>query len=315
MSHYLRHPLMHWLLSHIRACRYAVTELFSTPFSNGVVIAVVAIAISLPLGFFVLLQNLQTANGAWHAISAPTISLFLNSTVSQTQIDSIIITLNNNPAIKKVSYISAEDGLKSFEKNTPFSNVISLFHNNPIPPVLIITPNKENQNPAAIQQLFSTLQTLPIVDTAQLDLNWATRLYDIIMIGKNITKALSLLFGFSVLVIIGHTLRHSLAKHAKEILVLRLIGATRSYIRRPLLYRGILYGLLGGCVAWVLVDLFIAQLQPAVLALAETYHTQFQLQIPTISQGIVVLLITSFLGFLSAWVNATHFLNKPELID
>lgn len=310
----LQQPLLRWFFSHLRACQSAWNALVRTPIANSIIVLVIAIAITLPLGFFVFLQNFQTANGAWNT-SAPTISLYLHTQTPATEINSLLNDLRNNPNIKKVSYISANKGLKTFERNTPFGNITSLFQNNPIPPVIVVTPTGTNQNPVAMQQLFSSLKTMSNVDTAQLDLNWATRLYDIVTIGKNITNTLSILFGFSVLVIIGHTLKHSLTNHTKEISILRLMGATNAYIRRPLLYRGVLYGLLGGIMAWIFVNLFMLQLQSPISALAGTYHTEFQLHVLSFSQGIILLGIASILGFLSAFINVTRFLNKPESVE
>jgi cell division transport system permease protein len=156
---------------------------------------------------------------------------------------------------------------------------------------------------------------MPYVDIAQLDMNWVTRLYDMITIGKKITKALSLLFGFGVVLIIGLTLRSSLSSHVNEIQVMRLIGATNGYIRRPLLYRGMLYGFLSGVTAWILITLFLNTLASPVSQLAQTYKTPFQLQGLEFSQGVMLLCISALLGLISAWLITTQFLNRPEQMD
>ena len=301
------HPLIHWFFSHAHACRSAITALARHPFLNTLITFMIGIAVALPLGFFLLLQNINYVDSTWNA-TKPTISLYLNTSASQNTIDALLNQLRNNPDIKKVSYISPSDGLKNFEKNTSLSGTASLFQTNPIPPTIIVTPVK--QEPVSIQKLYQSLKALPTIDVAQLDLNWATRLYNIVAIGKNITTALSLIFCFSVVVIIGHTLRSSLSHHKNEIYILRLMGATQSYIRRPLLYRGIFYGLLGGMLAWFLTALFIAQLQTPVTALAETYHTLFRLKTLSFMDGLALLLITALLGFLSAWFNIGGFLKE-----
>ena len=303
-----------WALSHLRALQFAFDELLRTPITNFITICVIGIAIALPLGFYVLLQNLQTVDSAWNT-SAPTISLYLKSNTSQSQTDALIQTLQKNSHIKNVNYISPNQGKKSFEKNTPFSSVLQLFQHNPIPGVITVLPTAQYQSPAAINTLFSALKALPLVDVAQLDMSWVTRLYDIVAIGKEITKALSILFGFGVILIIGHTLRASLTNHIKEIQVMKLVGATRSYIRRPLLYRGILYGLLGGIFSCVLINVFLFQLQKPVSQLAQTYNTPFQLQTISFSLGFEVLLASIFAGLISAWIITTQFLNQPEQTD
>lgn len=293
---------------------FALGEFIRSPIASIITTCVIGIAIALPLGFFVLLKNLQFVNSTWDA-SAPTISLYLKLNTPQTQVDTIMRNLRANPHIGQVSYISPEDGLKTFEKNTPFGDAVKLFQQNPIPGVIIVLPVLSDQKPSAVQSLYLSLKTLSAVDTAQLDMNWVTRLYNIIAIGKKITNALSILFGFGVVLIIGHTLRASLSSHTKEIQVLKLIGATHAYIRRPLLYRGILYGFLGGIIAWLAINMFIFQLQAPVSQLAQTYHTPFQLQDIPFLQGCAVLILSTLLGLISALLITTQFLNQPECMD
>lgn len=303
-----------WVLSHLRALQFALSELIRTPFANFITVSIIGVAIALPLGFYVLLKNLQVVDSTWNA-SAPTISLYLKTDTTPTQLDAFMQTLRNNPHIATVNYVSPQEGLTAFKKNTPFSDVIKLLQNNPIPGVITVLPDTEDQSPDAINALFLTLKQLPLVDIAQLDMNWVTRLYDLISIGKKITKGLSLLFGFGVILIIGNTLRASLSNHINEVQVMRLIGATDAYIRRPLLYRGILYGLLGGGVACVFIDVLLMQLQRPISQLAQTYHTPFQLQTISFSLGFEVLLVSILAGFISAWLITTQFLNQPEQME
>lgn len=304
----------HWILSHGRAIRFAFNELMRSPIANFITVCVIGIAIALPLGFFILLENMQTADSAWNT-SAPTISLYLKSNITQTQVDSLTQTLRANSSIKDINYISPEQGLKTFEKNSPFADVVNLFQKNPIPGVLVILPIKQDQNPTSINTLYLSLKQLPSVDIAQLDMHWVTRLYDVILVGEKVVKALSILFCFGVVLIIAHTLRSSLASHINEIQVMRLIGATRAYIRRPLLYRGVLYGLLGGIISWILINVFLMQIQPPISQLALTYHTIFHLQRITFLQGSLLLVFSALLGLISAWLIITQFLNMPEQMD
>ena len=96
---------------------------------------------------------------------------------------------------------------------------------------------------------------------------------------------------------------------------MRLIGATNAYIQRPLLYRGVLYGLSGGLVAWGLINLFLFQLQKPVSQLAQTYHAAFRLHIISFSLGFDILLASILAGLISAWLITTQFLNQPVVID
>jgi len=308
------HFFSRWIIAHVRAIQFAFRELIRTPIANFFTICVIAIAIALPLSFFVLLENLQYVDNVWDA-NAPTISLFLKTNTTRAEAEILIQQLQLNPTIKKLKYVSPRKGLAAFQKETPFGDATKLFQKNPIPGVITVFPASTNQNTNEINALYQSLKQLPAVDVAQIDMNWVARLFDIIAIGKQVTKALSLLFAFGVVLIIGHSLRASLSAHIKEIRVMKLMGATHTYIRRPLLYRGILYGFLGGFLGWVLTTVFLAQLQHPVSRLAKTYNTLFHLQTISFSVFVLLLLTTMFLGFISAWLIITQFLNQPEQTD
>lgn len=304
---------VHWLICHYRALRMSINELKESPLINIVTICMIGIAIVLPLGFFIVLENLQLVNNNWNT-TAPSISLYLKNDISTTEVDAFLQDLQKNHQISKVTYISPQEGLKTFKKNTPFADALTLFQHNPIPGVITVLPKKQD-NPLAIHSLFLSLKQSSLVDIAQLDMNWVNRLYEAIIIGKKITNALAVLFGFGVILIISHTLRASLISHMKEIQVLKLMGATNGYIRRPLLYRGIFYGVLGGAFAWILIDGFLYQLQTPISQLAMTYHATFHLESIAFYTGSWVLLFSGALGFISAWLITTQFLNNPEQMD
>lgn len=307
-------PLSRWLISHVRAMRFSFNEFIRTPFSNLITICVIGIALSLPLGFLTVLQNLQKVDTLWGS-STPTISLYLKSDTTNEQTNTLIAELRRNNDISEVSYISPEQGLATFQKNTLLGDAVKLFQKNPLPGVIVVTPIIQNHDAKSIQLLYQTLKQSPEVDVAQLDMDWVTRLFDVITIGKNFANALSLLFGFGVILIIGHTLRSSLASHANEIKIMKLMGATNAYIRRPLLYRGILYGILGGIVSITLVSLFLSELNTPVSQLAQTYQTAFQLNMISLGSDIVVLMVSSLFGLVGAWITTTQFLSRPEQVD
>lgn len=309
-----RNPILNWLLLHGRACQFACTGLLKSPIAHCVTVLVIAIAVILPLGFFVVLKNLQHLDSAWGS-RAPTISLYLKTDFNQDQIQTFVAQLKTNPKIAEIHYISPEEGLTHFEKNSPFGDILKKLSENPLPGIVTVLPTLENQNPTTIAALFSELKQSPLVDVAQLDLEWVKRLYDAITIGEKITNALSLLFAFGVLMIIGNTLRISLLNHLRDIRVLKLLGATHAFIQRPFLYRGVLYGFIGGLLACVLLNLFVLELQKPVLDLAQTYNAAFQLEGLTFLNSLAVLLICGLLGLIGSWVMLYRFLNQPEKVE
>lgn len=302
-----------WFLAHMRAFRFALQSFAKAPVIHIFTAVVIGVAMALPLGLFVLLQNVQGINATLHA-NKPTISLYLQSSASTDDVNNFLQTLRQDSRIAKVTYISPEEGLKTFQKNTVFDSALSLFQNNPLPGVVVVYPSSADLNPVAMNALYISLKSLPLVDVAQLDMKWITRVNELIHFCNQLTRALFILFAGSVLLIIGHSLRGSLLHHAPDIQVLKLLGATNSYIRRPLLYRGMLYGLLGGLAAWLLVDLFLLSIASSLLHFTESYDFQFQLRLVSAFDTVTLLIFTVLLGTASAWFITNHFLARPESV-
>ncbi len=89
------------------------------------------------------------------------------------------------------------------------------------------------------------LTTLPDVEMVQLDKEWAERFLALVHLAHRITYGIALFLGIGVLLIISNSIRSATQQHHKEISVIQLLGGTQRFIRRPFLYVGMIYGLLG----------------------------------------------------------------------
>ena len=88
---------------------------------------------------------------------------------------------------------------------------------------------------------------------------------------------LALLLALGVLLVAGNTIRLAIASRREEILVIKLVGGTDAFVRRPFLYTGLWYGLGGAVVAWLLIVLVLLWLDGPVGELAALYQSDFRL--------------------------------------
>ncbi|MCK5872642.1 MAG: ABC transporter permease, partial [Methylococcales bacterium] len=105
----------------------------------------------------------------------------------------------------------------------------------------------------------------------------------------------------AVLFITGNTIRLELQSRHDEILVLKLVGATYAFIRRPFLYTGFWLGFISGVVAWLLVAMIVLILDEPIDNLSMLYNSSFEVSFLTVIETIQLLLISSSLGILGAW--------------
>ena len=289
-------PLQYWWICHLRAFLFACGEFIRHPVSNIITLLVIGIAFSLPVSLFALLQNAETAAAHWH--NTPKLSLYLNQNASQAQIETLIASLKQDTLIATADYISPQQGLRSLQ-DTNAAQSVQLIGANPLPGVIEIGLTN-NSTPQQVQVLNAQLQSNALIAMTQLNMNWVKRLYYLIQTLKTLTLAIAILFCVGLVLIVGNTIRLDMKSHQDEITILRLIGATKSFIQRPLLYRGLLYGVVGSLLAWIFSSCLLAGLQTPISKLALSYSTNFKLEGLTIEQGMLTLLIGGGLSYVGA---------------
>lgn len=158
--------------------------------------------------------------------------------------------------------------------------------------------------------LLDELKNLPKVQQAQLDLLWIERLAAILHMGEHFIFALSVLLIAALLLVVGNTIRLHIENRRVEIEVIKLVGGTDGYVRRPFLYMGVLYGLVGGILAWLLLAFGLAWLNDSVVQLAQLYGSEFALSGVPIEDGFSLLLGAVLLGYIGAWLAVARHLRE-----
>ncbi len=302
----------HWLENHLRAFLFGMGELIRAPIASLMTLLVIGIAMAFPAGLYALLDNVQQFAKQWH--NDPSISLYLKSHLNDSQISTLINQLQNRGDIARVEYISPQQGLAQFRQQSDLNSALELLAQNPLPGIIVVTPRIDLRSTDVLPNLLSSLNRLPNVETSQLDTIWVKRLYELMTLGERITYGLMILFGIGVALIVGNTMRMATQSHRQEIIVLKLVGATKAFIRRPMLYRGALYGVLGGMIAWLLVSILFWWLRAPAQRLADSYHGHWHLQGLNNLTALIIITACALLGLIGSWLSVQHFLQAPEEI-
>jgi cell division transport system permease protein len=298
------------LRQHVQECQKGITEIFRTPVSSLMTIAVLAIALALPAGFHVFLKNAQSVSSGWD--NATQISLFLKLNVSEQQAYGLRGELEKSAKIAQVELISREQGLAEFRELSGFGDALSFLDENPLPSTLVVTPTQAYSDPQAAEELLNELKALPEVDLAQLDLQWVRKLYSMMAIAERAVSALSLLLGIAVLLIVGNTIRLAIQNKREEIQIIKLVGATDAFIRRPFLYSGIWYGVFAGLLAFILVNSSVFWLKEPVRNLAGLYQSQFQLSGLSFEEALKLIGVATALGWIGSWLSVGRHIRDIE---
>ncbi len=293
---------------HIRVAKIALRRIFASPISGFLNVLVIGIALSLPAGMYVLLQNAQ---GLVAQLSGPPqISLFLALDANADNIAKLRSQLAQQPAIRKIDFVSRADALEKLGQSNGLGDVIAGLESNPLPDTFVITPKTGDAK--SLDQLRTSLQSLPFVELAQLDSAWAYKLEAILSFARISVLILASLLSFALIAITFNTIRLQIMTQRDEILVAKLIGATNAFIRRPFLYFGAIQGLLGGMTAWLIIVFSLQLLKPPLAALSKLYASDFSLQPLAFGDTTSLILFSLYLGWMGAWLSVARHLSQIE---
>lgn len=295
-----------WRSHHYLVAGQSLRRMLGQPLASIITWMVIGIAMALPASLFIALDNLQQLTGGWDG--AARISVYLQDSVTEDTGRRLGQQLLERPEIKDSAYISKDQALDEFGKLSGFEALLQELPENPLPAVLVLQPALEVGSVEEMGRLLEEIQQLPEVELAQMDLQWVQRLYHLMELGKRVTLALAALLGLGVLLVTGNTIRLAIESRREEIVVVKLVGGTDSYVRRPFIYTGIWYGLGGSIVAWVLLLGLVFWLDGAVANLVGLYDSQFELHGLGFSGSFALVAAGALLGLGGAWLAVSRHL-------
>lgn len=273
----------------------------------------IAIALSLPATLFLAVDNARQFENSFQSFSQ--ITAYVDLDASKKQLDSIQNQLELMPEVASVTYISAEQALQEFSQNSGFGSALKHLESNPLPPVFIIDPGAiTTMATDQAQQLLAKIRQINSIEDAQMDMLWLQRLRSITAIGQKMVLALGAALGLGVLVIIGNSIRLAIQSRREEIIVVKLVGGTDAYVRRPFLYSGMLMGLLGALGAAIFLVIGFWWLGSSVAQLSELYNSHYRLLGPGLKGCTVLLATGAGLGLMGSWIAVGRHLKdiKPR---
>jgi cell division transport system permease protein len=288
---------------------FSLGKIYRSPRSTLMTVTVLAITLTLPGGFYLFLKNINNVAGDFR--STTRITLYLDLDIKVQAARDFTQSLRKDEMIADTLLVTRDQALEEFKRTSGFGDSLESLGSNPLPHTVIVQP-VHGSEPLVVKSLLNRLQSNQEVDIAKLDTEWLERLYTIIELAQRAVFIISLLFSFAVLLVIGNTIRLDIQNRYQEIVVTKLIGATDSFIRRPFLYGGVWYGLLGGILSWVLVELSAIALSGPFARLNLLYQSDFRLITFSFSDFMLLILSSTLLGLAGSWLAVARHLNEIE---
>ncbi len=296
-----------YLSLHKQQGSQALRDLFSRPLGNLLTVLVLGFSLALPTTLFMLAKNVIAVTNEWNSPNQLTVYL---KKMPNSRAQAFGESLKNRDDIGFVQYISPEEGLIQFRQIQGFEQAVNLLDENPLPAVIAVRPALDNAESAT--GLAADLRLEPLVDEVRLDSDWLLRLSAIESLVIRLSFVFSGLMLMAVFLIIGNTLRLQVLNQKQEIQVMKLVGATDSYILRPYLYTGVWLAFAGAILAWVVTFFIGVLLDSAVLKLAGLYNSAFHLTSLRMDEVLILCMGASLFGHLAARLAAGKHLKEIE---
>ena len=286
-------------------------RLVSHPFATLMTMGVVAVALALPLLLNLFLTNVRTATGNWN--EAVDLSVYMDKRAGAQRVAAVAKQLRQRNDVAAVRIITAEQAMAQFRADSGFGKAaLEALPDNPLPDTLVVTPTLAKSTPEGTDALKAAIAAMADVQAVQLDSEWVKRLHAMLEILRRVVALTGALLGAGVVLIVGNTIRLDIQNRRTEIEVMKLVGASDGFARRPFLYSGIWYGLGGGMIALMLVFVAAAVLAQPVDALAKLYGSEFHLQGLGLAAAVQVLGLAIGLAWLGSWLAATRHIRAIE---
>jgi cell division transport system permease protein len=280
------------------------------PFATLMTMAVIAVALALPLFLNLLLQNVRNATANWN--DAYDLSVYMDKKASAARVSALAKQLLKRSDVAAVRIVTADQAFAEFRNQSGFGKALDALTDNPLPDTLIVTPTLAASTPQGTDALKAAIAAAADVQMVQLDTEWVKRLHAMLDVLRTVLLLTGGLLGLGIVLIVSNTIRLDIMNRRAEIEVMKLVGASDGFARRPFLYSGIWYGLGGGVLALVLVAIASTVLARPVGQLALLYGSAFRLGGLGLAAGLSVLGLAVGLAWAGSWLAATRHIRAIE---
>ena len=298
----------HYFSLHAQNFVGAFGRLLRQPVGSAMTIIVIAIALALPAGLRVLVNNFEMLSGSW--AGAIDFSVYLSMDVEESRARELAVELEGRDDVTQVVVVPREAALEEFQSYSGFGAALDALDENPLPHALVVRPAGDARE--QIEALASDLAELAETDLVQVDTAWVERMRAMLLLVARTVDLATVLLALAVVLVIGNTIRLEINNRRTEIEVVKLVGGSDAFIRRPFLYMGLCYGLSGGLLAMLTIVLSLLTLAGPTRALAGLYGSSFELQGLTPGQALLLLGTGAVLGWAGAGVATARHLRAIE---
>lgn len=257
-----------WTREHRRVARDSATYVSSRLGATLLVWLLIGIALALPGGLYLLQTNLARMTESWEG--RPGISVYFKADAEPELATQMRDELAADAAIKRVTLITADAALAEFQQFTGVADALAHLERNPLPASLRILL-RDGSDTQAFEQMAARLGARAGVDEVSIEKTWLERVQAMTGLVRRLGWVLAAIFALGAVLVTATSVRLAIEARLDELRVMKLVGATDGYIRRPFLYFGLFYGFGGGMAGAMLISAVLVIVEAPLTMLLGSY--------------------------------------------
>ncbi len=254
--------------------------------------------LAFPISGSLLVKNLESLISK--VIYEPSLSVFLDDQIPESKGRQIAESIKNWEQIKDLEFLTAEAALLKLGEDSGFGDLLLRLDTNPIPATLLLTLDSYLSYEDS-EALGSQLLAIPEISNVIIDHAWLERLKNFLALGYRIIFLLTISLGLAAAIVISSMVKLAIENRREEIVVIKLVGGSDAFLRRPFLYMGLWYGFGGGVLASNLVIFAEALVISQVDALLLSYQSEYKFISLRVVEAVNIAVLGGVLGILGAW--------------
>lgn len=285
-------------------------DLMKRKFGTLMTILVIAVSLTIPTLSYLLWKNTHFAAAQFYP--EPELTVYLHKNLSENDVNAVVERIRHfeNHKIESLNYISRQQSLDEFRTWSGFGEALDILDDNPLPAVVVLKPKKAFSTPEDMLNFRDGLQQIKGVQEVRLDNSWLEKLTALTQMIGRVAVTCTVLMFLAVFLVISNSVRSDVSNSRASIEVMQLLGATDHFISRPFLYTGMIYGLFGSLLAILFSLLTIGYFTGIVRYVADMFTVKFDLQHFDLSEILLIVVSTIFLGWFSAKIATNRHIQK-----
>jgi len=289
----------------MRYLRQAIQDIVDNRFLSVVAIVTIALSVFIVSAFGLFFLNAGDMVTAWKR--GIRVMVYLHPETVETERLDLEEHIRSMYGVADVRFISREEGMRLLKQQMRHqSSLLENLSENPLPDAFEIRMTGASQNSETIEALAQQIGTVPMVEDVEYGQRWLGRFAHVFSLLRLAGYAISCLFLMATSFIVANTIRLVLYSRREEVEIMRLVGATDTFIKLPFYIEGLLQGAAGGLIG--MVALFVTYIFISA-NLSEGLSSLF-FQIRFLPLGICLLFIVGsmIIGWIGCFLSLRQFL-------